>query len=478
MPSINGVLAVRVLLGCILLSVASAAASVGDEPADHRDAVGDAVLAETEDAQQGPILIGTRPLIPDPPAEDRTPTPSGQPAADETSLDRQELDPAPQLDGTAEENAAEEIPDEQASDSTPSDAGDSPGQPEQRPELTPAMAALRDQVRRTLATFHRNGLSAKENTPTELMHACRAFGCSTEVFQSSPSGQKVNGISCLCWNYPCAGFEPLVLSEGRIAARIGYGLQQHDSQLLAVLALSRVQTTYPMRAGEEVRSVADLVEYEKLSCRSGTDLSLKLIGLAYYVADDGNWQNGLGEDWSIERIVREELARPIVGAANGGTDRLIGLSYAIRRRAKRGQPIDGQFARAQKLVDEFGDYALGLQNPDGSWSPYFFAAKGTGSDRAANLRSTGHILEWLAMALPEDRLEDPRVVKSVEYVNRALGSGSRTRRNVRSQSTREIGSVMHALHALAVYDERFFRPRTVPSETEGRQAARPVGDSR
>jgi chemotaxis protein histidine kinase CheA len=330
--------------------------------------------------------------------------------------------------------------------------------PQPRRELTPALVALRDLLRRTVADYHSRALSATENTATEVMHCCLAFGCTTEIYRSGWSGKRVNGITCLCWNYPCRGYELLGLSEGRIAPRIGYGLQEQPSQLLAVLALSRVKPTYPVRVGENVRTVADLVEYEKLSCRSGTDLSLKLIGLAYYMGDGPTWENSLGQQWSVERIVKEELDQPVLGAGCGGICRLMGLSYALARLQKRPQPVDGPFGRARQFIDQFHDYALKLQNPDGSWGPDFPAAGGTTRDEALQLRSTGHVLEWLATSLPEDRLDDPRVVRSVELLGRLLGS-QRYRQNLGSLSTREMGSLMHGLHALVVYDERFFQPR-------------------
>lgn len=367
---------------------------------------------------------------------------------------------------TADGNLQEEAPETTLPETS------TPPEPEPKRQLTQAQAALRDRLRQTVA-FHRGqALSASENTATEVMHCCLAFGCNTELYRSGSSGKKVNGITCLCWNYPCAGYEPLGLSQGRVAPRIGYGLQEHPSQLLAVLALSHVKPTYPLRVGEHVRTVADLVEYEKLSCRSGADLSLKLIGLTYYLGDELTWENSLRQQWSIERIIKEELDQPILSAACGGTQRLMGLGCALAQREKRSQPLEGQFARARKLIDQYHAYALKVQNSDGSWSPGFLAARGTSRNQVLQLRSTGHVLEWLAMSLPEERLDDPRVVRSVEYVDRLL-AGQRYRRNVRSLSTREIGSVMHALRALVVYDQRLLEPRTPkPSAAGAEKVAR------
>ena len=382
-----------------------------------------------------------------------------EPAADEPSSKGQNTE-----DASPDENA----PQTEHTPETP------PLEIPPKRELTSAMAALRDRVRRTLVYHHRRPLNTRENSATELMHACLAFGCDTEVYRTTSAGQKkINGIACLCWNYSCAGHQPLVLCQDRIAGRIGYGCQEHPSQLLAVLALSCVEASYLVRVGEEVRTVADLVESEKLGCRSGTDQSLRLIGLAHYVDGGSTWKNSLGEEWSVERIVRDELAQPIVTAAGGGTHRLMGLSYALNRRLQRGQPIDGQFLRAKKLVDDYHDHALTIQNSDGSWGPRLLAAKGASRNQATQLRSTGYVLDWLVLSLPEERLEDPRVVRAVAYLNNLLNS-NRYRYRVQSYGTREIGSVMHALHALSVYDERVFSPADpdAPPPTSTRQAAR------
>ncbi|MBU4400106.1 MAG: hypothetical protein KKE86_12320, partial [Planctomycetes bacterium] len=298
--------------------------------------------------------------------------------------------------------------------------------------------------------------NTRDNSATEILGRCLAFGCETEVSLESPRGQRINGITCLCWNYPCAGYNMLGYSREHIAARIGYGYQEHPGEFLAMLAMSRVPADYPVRVGKDERKVSDLVEAEKLGCREGSDKSLALIGLSYYL-DEPVWQNDLGQQWSIERIIEEEIARPILTAPEGGLNRLMGLNYAVERREKEDEPIEGQFERAKKYIGEYQDYALKLQNSDGGWGPHFLAAKSTAGDPAAQLRATGRVLEWLALSLPDQRLQDSRVVNSVHYLTRLLGS-QRYRWNAPSLNTQEIVSLCHALHALAIYNQRVFKP--------------------
>jgi hypothetical protein len=318
--------------------------------------------------------------------------------------------------------------------------------------LSPETIALRDAVRRTLAAASARPMNTRDNSVTDVLDLCLAFGCNAEV---QHGGQTVNAITCLCWNYPCAGQEPLVLAEGHIAARTGYGLQTHRSQMLAVLAQSRVAKDYPIRVDQDVRQVSDLVEHEKLTCRSGVDMSLKLVGLAWYVEEGASWKNNLGETWSVERVVKEELAGPIVGAPDGGVQRLMGLSCIVQARK---QAADGPLRHARQYVGQYHDHALKCQNPDGSWHPDFFASVGTSRDTAGVLRSTGHILEWLAFSLPAERLEDAGVVRAVVMTNFLL-SNRRDPGSTSGLSPLETATVMHALRALAIYDERVFCPR-------------------
>ena len=286
-------------------------------------------------------------------------------------------------------------------------AADASSQPEQSPavvpptpkrELSPALVALRDKTRRTLGTYQKMPFNSQQNTPDEIINCCLALGCDAEITLLTAEGERrANGIMCLCWNYPCAGYQPLTMIDGHVSARLGYGMQSRPSQLLAALALARVPASYPMRVGDSTNSVADLVESEKLSCRSGTDMSLKLIGLAYYT-DAATWKNDLDQEWSLEKIIKEELAQPTLAPGGAGIDCLLGLSYALSRHEKRNLPVEGQFARAKRYMSEFQNYAFGIQNSDGAWG-YYLSGKGVNRDDDAGLRSAGYVLQWLALSL-------------------------------------------------------------------------------
>jgi len=322
--------------------------------------------------------------------------------------------------------------------------------------LSPQMAALRDRVRAVLASHFREPINTDDNSPAQILSFCLAFGCDTEIRYGNAAGSTMSGIGCLCYDYPCAGYRMLRVSDGKVMARVGYALQESPGEMLAVLAQSAVPDNYEIRAGQWRGHVSDLVEAEKLSCVPGIDLSQKLIGLSYYLPDGATWKNARGDEWSLERLVREELNRSPASDGPEATDHLMGLAYALDRHTRDGRTAAGQYERARKFLAEYEDFALGLQNTDGSWNPAVFSAKGSGRELVGVLRATGHILEWLVSSLPEDRLQDRRVLLSMNYVT-SLIENSYGQSNVPSTSTREITALMHALHALRVYDHRVFQ---------------------
>lgn len=357
---------------------------------------------------------------------------------------KREPAPAPDADGL-------EYP---RTDDSPRPLNNGAVQPlEQNPatgELSLAMKNLRAKVRRTLKVYTGPRLNTRDHNPWELMHAIIAYGVGSEVREGGPDGRTINAIGALCYSFPCRGYRLLDVQEGRVVARKGVGVQGHPGQLLAILAQSRVPTDYALMVGDRSFTVADLIESEKRTCDTDMELTFKLISLSHYLDSDATWTNDLGKNWSIQRLIREEIKAPIVGAACGGTHRLMGLSYAVHKRAESGKPLTGEFGRAKTYTDDFHAYTLKIQNADGSFSTEWFRSAGANPDLARRLQTTGHILEWLAYSLPTEELTDPRVVRAVSYLTGMLLSDT--------QHNWEIGTLGHGIHALAMYDQRVFKP--------------------
>jgi hypothetical protein len=313
-------------------------------------------------------------------------------------------------------------------------------------ELSPQLTALGQQVAQALTMYYPRHQNTRDNTPWEVMHAIIAYGVDTQLFKGGPAGPKVNAVGWMCFNYPCAGERMLFVNRDKVDARRGVGVQGHAGQFLAILAQSHVKADYPLLVSNKEFTLSDLVEHEKETCMAGEELTFKLISLMHYLDSDDTWTTRDGQEWSIQRLVREELKQPIRGAACGGTHRLMGFSYAVNKRIQRGKPVVGEFRRAQVFIQDFHRYTLSLQNADGSFSTEWFTRRGDNPDIDRRLKTSGHILEWIAFSLSDDELRDPRMVKAVDYLSTLLLKNG--------QHTWEIGPLGHALHALAIYHSR------------------------
>lgn len=351
--------------------------------------------------------------------------------------------PASDDDGAGEM----EIDDDQ--EDTP--AASAPTPPPPPPPLTRQLSNLRSRVRSVLRGYYQKSLNSREHDPWEAMHGMLAYGVHSRIHQGSPRGEYVTAVGWLCYNRPCKGQTLLyVTPEGELRAKYGVGLQGHMGQLLAMLAQSHVSPDYPIRVGEHEFTVRDLVEAEKKTCYADSELTFKLIALSHYLDLDTTWVNDQGVEWDIPRLIREELTQPIRGVACGGTHRLAGLSLAVKARERRGQPLDGEYARAAKFVRDYQNYAFRLQNRDGSLSTEWFRGRGDDSDLDRRVKTTGHILEWLVYSLSDEELRDQRTVRAVVYLTNLLYSNY--------NRDWEVGPVSHATHALLLYDQRVFQP--------------------
>ena len=358
---------------------------------------------------------------------------------------------------TAEKPAANTAKDKSAKSAKGSEAAKK--EPPKR-ELPPEIANLRDRVRSTLAAYYKQPLNTRDFTAGEILVGCLPFGCQSEV---DHDGQSINGITCLCWNYPCAGYELLFNCDGHVGARVGYGLQSYPGQMLAMLALSHVPAGYPLRAGNLVRNVADLVECEKLACRRGTSQSLRLAGLAHYVKKGVTWKDSLGQAWSIDRLVDEELRQPASAVPVGGMLRLVGLRVAVARHSPPKPVPDSPLDRALSFLNEYQRYAFRLQNSDGSWSVSIIDPRAKTNDALGQVRASGYLTSWLTLSLPMPQLTRPEMVRAIDYLSQSLGS-DQVRWNLGSVDRAGLDGLMQALNALATYDFRAFKPFDPPAE--------------
>jgi hypothetical protein len=82
---------------------------------------------------------------------------------------------------------------------------------------------------------------------------------------------------------------------------------------------------------------------------------------------------------------------------------------------------------------------------------FFFKGPGNAEDKQRRINTTGHTLEWLALALPDDQLQEA-------WVQNAASALSLMILDLQSDPI-EGGSLYHAVHGLLLYYARVYDPK-------------------
>jgi hypothetical protein len=203
-------------------------------------------------------------------------------------------------------------------------------------------------------------------------------------------------------------------------------------------------------------TIADWVEQLKLDIHEGTERGWTLMAFAAYLPLDAQWQAGDGSRWSFERIMAVEAAQPMSGASCGGTHALGGLVLALNRhlyaggklRDSRGEYVADGWAAADRRIQQCIRIARAFQQADGSFSSEYFQRAAHSADLAVRMRTTGHTLEFLTMALGDAQLAQPWVTAAVVHLCDILESTK--------DLDLECGALYHGLHGLVLYRQRRF----------------------
>jgi len=333
-------------------------------------------------------------------------------------------------------------------------------------DTTVAPNDMRGTIKRLLAANEKRVPNIAECAPGDILVYAFPYGSQAMVYVPPGKGQSGNGqsvyaVGALCWNFPCRGKTLFRVAGDQVIARVGAGYQSCPGSFLAMLALSEIVPTYEIKAGNESRTLANLIETEKQNCVHGQNLAMTLVGLSFYLRPDDRWKNVLGEDWSLERLVAEELSRRADQSQVDVTNQLLGLSAAVQMFKESGNPLSGPLADAQTQIETYQRFIFSVQNSDGTWHPMFFVNKGTSNDADGVLFATAHILRFLVFSLPKEQLSDPHVTKAVNAVATMI---SRKPANVplSQLSDKQLEGITVGLHALKIYRDRMYGKEATP----------------
>ena len=366
-----------------------------------------------------------------------------------------ETQPEPQVQPVPQVRQMQPTPQPQPSPpSQPQPQRPLPNQPLPPPDMQTIANDPHGAIQRLMIANIRRRPVTSDCAPDMILAFCYPFGSQAMVLNSAGT-PPVNAVGILCWNFPCQGKMLFRINGDQVVARMGYGYQQYPGSFLAMLAFSEILPDYEIRNGNDIRTLTHLIETEKRNCTRGQNLGLVLAGLAFYTSPGEHWSNAVGEAWSLERLVVEELTRRADQSNADVTNQLLGLAAAVRAYQRVGQPLTGPLAEAANYLETYQQFALSIQNNDGTWHPNFFISKGTSTDADNVLYASAHVLRALVYSLPQEKLQAPQVRQGVVAVATIIAKkGIAT--PISQMSDRQVEGIAVGLHALRIYDERVY----------------------
>jgi len=344
-------------------------------------------------------------------------------------------------------------PDEE---SAPEKKPDAPAQPAAEPVVPsgPVKDLLRSRIESAIDNVERRDLLLTNGFWT-IFHGILGLGPRTTLLDAE-SGQRVNALEYIQNGGELRGLKFIPTRHG-LDVQMGpqFVGQGHQDQFVAEMAQWGVPAEARFVVEGRNYTMMDFARHSQMRARvtQNQELGWAIVVIGQYLGTDVAWINESGERLEFADLLRYEMRAPMSEAACGGTHRLFGLSWALHLHLGRGGKAEGVWKEVEVFTDRYKQLARQFQNPDGSFSTNSFAGRGNDPNRERRINTTGHILEWLALALTDAELRQP-------WVQSAASALSLMILEMRTQPI-DGGSLYHAVHGLKMYHARLYTPEKV-----------------
>lgn len=338
------------------------------------------------------------------------------------------------------------------------------------PANDPLSDPLYQQVSTAIQVTSQRYLTANVHTPWQIFHGILALH---ESFQLKLGNEKVSAISWIASSNPQFDGKPWILitpNGGKFHPFTrAYAFEGHPSQFLALLSESDLPPTFAFKTPTRDVTITEMLQTSMRDVNDREEITWVLWALVHYYPTTTQWANARNEPWSIERLVQIQNAAAVEKGACGGNHGLFALARARDKHIKEGLPLNGVWFEADYKIKRYTETARSMQNPDGTFSSKFYQGPGYTTDLNSRLNTTGHTLEFLAAALPAERLNEPWVRNAVTVLSKDMIDNRK--------APSDCGPLYHSLNALRIYHSRVWPKPVVeptPESKPGNEAQPPT----
>ena len=303
-------------------------------------------------------------------------------------------------------------------------------------------------VYETREAQRRRLLSTTEHTPWQIMHGL--VGLRQELLLKH-NGETVNGLEWIAAgqmykNEPWFNKTP----HGGQAHPFNnpYWFEGHINQFVAIISMCGVPLDAEFGTPQGPVTMRELLENAKMTVNEQEEVTWTLWALSRYLPSDAEWTNAKGEKWSIERLVKIEVGKTVGGPTSpcGGAHGLFALAHARNVYLRTGKPLRGVWMEAELKIQKYVQTARQQQNTNGTLSSSFFKGRDYKQDFDKRMASCGHLIEFLMMALPQDKLSEPWVRRAIESTSNDLMANRK--------AYVSCSPLYHATNGLSIYLDR------------------------
>jgi hypothetical protein len=288
-----------------------------------------------------------------------------------------------------------------------------------------------------------------------IFHGILGMGPENAMLKDATTGKRVKAIDYIAEGGNIRGLDFIPTPDGldvRTWEGTGVG-QGHQDQFIAEMAQWGLSPDKKFMVNGIAYTFNDFIRHAKARARvtDNQELSWAVLIVGQFYGPDYHWTNSAGEKISVEDMIHYEVNQPIADSpVCGGTHRLFGITWVYHlHRAKGGQKT-GVWKEAADTIADYVKRAHKYQNPDGSFSTSYLQGPGNVPDSQLRLATTGHVLEWLSLALTDEELRQPWVEKAADELALMI---------LRSvNEPLDGGALYHAAHGLHLYRARLWDP--------------------
>jgi hypothetical protein len=309
-----------------------------------------------------------------------------------------------------------------------------------------------------------------------IFHGILGLGPETTMLVNPDTKEQFNAVDYICKGNPVRGLRFFVTAHGLdvetaklpdvpdrdVPIFVGQG---HQDQFVCEMVQWGLPADRKFVVEGKNFTFQDFINHTKAraSVTQKQELSWAIVIIGQYFGTDITWTNLYGETVRFEDLIRYELNEPMDIAACGGTHRLFGLTWCLYLHRHSGGKLDGVWKDVAAKLEDHKFNAKKNRHGDGSFSTEYFKSP-AGNDPTLQIRigTTGHILEWLSLYLPDDELK-------AAWLQEAASTLSKMILDTHLDPI-EGGALYHAAHGLHLYHDRVFgdpkakRPYPLPVE--------------